>query len=214
MPDIKVCGITREQDLDAVGELGIQAVGFVFAESPRQVLMGRARELVTAAKRLHPAPPEIWGVFVSEPPDMIKEYVEFLGLDGVQLHGNGYTGRDITKLAKSTTVIRAFNFDGGNDAAQIEKAVKAGASFVLLDAPLTEGSTQMGGTGRTVDWWAAQEIAAVFPTVLSGGLNYRNVRDAIRIVNPAMVDVSSGVEMAPGIKDAGLLEMFVNEVRE
>jgi len=208
---IKVCGITREQDLRVVGRLGVQAIGIVFTKSPRQVLMGTARELVTSAKRLHIKPPEVWGVFANEPVDMIKEYVEFLGLDAVQLHGAYYTSKDI-KALKKVKVVRGLNFSGLTQLSEIQTAFDAGASLVLLDAPTPTSGRPCGGTGRTVDWNAAGEIAASFPTVLSGGLNYRNVAQAIRIVHPAMVDVSSGVEMAPGVKDAGLIECFVQVV--
>ena len=105
-------------------------------------------------------------------------------------------------------------FNGEESREDIEESSAAGAALILLDAPLEEDSDRIGGTGRTVDWFEAREIAAQYPVILSGGLTYRNVARAIDVVQPKMVDVSSGVEMAPGLKDPGLLEMFVEAVRE
>ena len=201
MTGIKICGITRERDVHAISGMGVQVVGIVFTESPRRVLMGEARELVAVTKRIHPNAPDVWGVFAREPVEMISEYVDFLGLDAVQLHGDFYTDTDVAAV-KDVAVVRGLSFRGEADIPAAADAIRNGARYVLLDAPAPKAGPP-GGTGRMTDWAAAADVAKRLPTVLSGGLTYRNVAQAIRAVRPAMVDVSSGVEMAPGIKDAG-----------
>lgn len=211
MARIKLCGFTRASDVEAAARLGVDAIGFVFADSLRQVRMGEARELIARARRANHRSPEIWGVFAHEPIDMIRQYVDFLGLDVVQLHGAFYSARDIKSIHEAE-VVKGISFSGSEENMnEIQSAMDAGARAVLLDA-VVEG--QVGGTGRVVDWYAAAMAAARYPVVLSGGLSYRNVAEAIRRVTPEMVDASSGLEMAPGVKDPALMSMFVEAVRE
>ena len=209
MTRIKICGFTRASDLELAARLGVDAVGLVFTPGPRQVKMGRARELVARARQANSRSPEVWGVFAREPVEMVNQYVEFLGLDVVQLHGAFYRAEDV-EAVKEAPVVRGINFSGTpEDLEEIRRSLDAGCRAVLLDAPATRG---VGGTGHTTDWLAAAEAAARFPVILSGGLSHRNVAEAIRKVRPMMVDASSGLELAPGIKDPALIERFVAAV--
>lgn len=211
MVRIKICGFTRTSDIETAARLGVDAVGLVFTASPRQVKMGDGRELIARAKRANHRSPEIWGVFAQEPIEMVNQFVEFLGLDVAQLHGDFYSPDDLKRL-KGASVVRGINFEGGyEDMEEIRQSLNAGARAVLLDARV-DGAA--GGTGRLTDWHAAAEAAARYPVVLSGGLSHRNVAEAIRKVRPMMVDASSGLEIAPGVKDTALIERFVSAVAE
>lgn len=168
--------------------------------------MGQARDLIACARQANHKSPQVWGVFADEPVDMILQYTEFLGLDVVQLHGSRYTASDV-RLIRGADVVRGLPFDGSPaDFAEIEKSLEAGARAVLLDAKV---AGVPGGTGHTTDWSAAAEAAFMYPIVLSGGLSHRNIAEAIRKVRPMMVDASSGLEIAPGVKDPALIARFI-----
>lgn len=200
---VKICGLTRPADAARAVELGADALGVVFAESPRQVGIDRAREILAAA------PPYVArvGVFVDPELDFVREAVDRCGIDWVQLSGD-----EPPELAQAigAPVIKAVHVDG---AADLERALEFPAAALLLDAPAIDG--RRGGTGVAFDWSSAERLP--WPrsrTIVAGGLRPHNVGNAIRQLRPGGVDVSSGVESAPGVKDPALIEAFITAVRE
>ncbi len=194
---VKVCGITRLEDALLASELGAFAVGFVFwSGSPRFIDPYRARGIAAAL------PPHVTavGVFVDQPPEHVKAVAGLLRLGAVQLHGA--ESIDDYRVVRSR-IIRAIGLTPQSDGRSLD-ALPSDVT-VLLDA---HDPVRKGGTGRTIDWNAAAAIAARRRTILSGGLTPENVRTAVEAVRPYAVDVSSGVEAAPGVKDPARLRGF------
>jgi phosphoribosylanthranilate isomerase len=197
MPRVKVCGVRRVEDALLAADLGASAVGLVFwPGSPRFIDPYRARVIAAAL------PPGVMpiGVFVDQSADYIQGVARLLGLGAIQLHGSeaidGWA-RLPQRIIKSVPVPADF------DASGVDRV--PAAITVLLDA---HDPVRRGGTGRTIDWTVAAAVAARRPVILSGGLTALNVREAIAQVHPYMVDVSSGVESSPGVKDAAKLRSF------
>ena len=202
MVKVKVCGITRVDDALLASDLGASAVGFVFwPRSPRYLAPAEAREI---AARL-PGDVAPVGVFVDPAADEVRQVVEEVGLAAVQLHGD-----EPPAFCRSLPyrVIKAVGVDGA-DATRAGAAAVPEEATVLLDARDPE---RRGGTGRTVDWEIAAGIATEGRVFLAGGLRAANARAAIHAVRPYGLDVSSGVESAPGRKDPALLRAFFDEV--
>jgi phosphoribosylanthranilate isomerase len=193
-PRVKICGITRVEDALRAADLGASAVGFIFwPGSPRFIDPWRARAIAGA---LPPGVSPI-GVFVDQPEDYVSGVAGLLSLGAVQLHGS----EDAAAYARpGRRLIKAIGVQNAFDAAQID-GIGADVTL-LLDAHDPE---RHGGTGRTIDWDQAAGIASRRRTILSGGLNPGNVSAAVNKVQPFMVDVSSGVESSPGVKDADKL---------
>jgi phosphoribosylanthranilate isomerase len=191
---VKICGLTRPDDAELAAELGASAVGMIFwGGSPRAITPEVARRVAAAVPRRVLTV----GVFVDASRDDIARVVESVRLDAVQLHGNedaAFVGTLPWPVIKAVTLP-----DDGTlpDVGQWNPATR-----VLLDAldPVIRG-----GTGRTVDWRRAGMLAARRPIILAGGIRADNVRAAVSAVRPAGIDVSSGVERAPGVKDADRL---------
>jgi phosphoribosylanthranilate isomerase len=190
---VKICGLTRAEDALLAAELGAWAVGFVFwPGSPRYVPPERARAIVDAL----PASVTPVGVFVDQPREEVETIARRVGLGAVQLHG---TEPPAYACGLKLPVIKALS---------VSEALSDAARGAWREATLlidTIDPTRRGGTGRAVDWTAAADVARRRPVLLAGGLRSDNITEAIRIVRPAGVDVSSGVERAPGVKDAALL---------
>jgi len=197
---VKICGITRHEDADAAVECGADALGFVlWPSSPRHTTIDAVRAIV---RRLPPFVTPV-AVFVDPSTDDLVCAAD-AGVRLAQIHGRlpvGSNGRH------ALPVLRAVHLSASGEAA-IEPAVAD--DTVLLDA---YDPVQHGGTGKTVDWTRARAIAAARRIVLAGGLTPANVGDAIRAVRPYAVDVASGVEAAPGIKDPQKLRAFIDAVR-
>lgn len=199
---VKICGLTRVQDAELAAALGARALGFVFwPESPRGVTPETAKAIV---QRI-PSNVKKVGVFVNENIERVREIVDEVGLDFAQLHGDE-TPDYCQQLGRK--VIKAVGTQPNGNA-----TFSAFGPDVLLLVDAHDPASR-GGTGRTVDWDAAREIAAERPTILAGGLNAANVRLAIRSVRPYGVDVSSGVESAPGIKDPAKLRSFFEALHD
>jgi phosphoribosylanthranilate isomerase len=201
-PRIKICGITREQDALYAAALGVDAVGFVLARSPRRVTPGRIQEITA----LLPPFVSTVGVFVDTDADDVREIVRTCRLDWVQLHGDEppeYCADLGLNVLKAIRV---------RDAASIEAmaAYRDHVKGFVLDT-YVEG--QKGGTGQTFDWALARQARAFGPVILAGGLTAQTVTEAINMAEPYGVDVSSGVESAPGIKDHDRMRLFVEAVR-
>jgi len=192
---VKICGIRRLEDAMTAIELGANALGFVFwPGSPRFIEPDEAREIVAAV----PALVTTVGVFVDQPVEHVGEVARGLNLGAVQLHGHEHI-EAFTGL--SPQVIKSVPMANGIDVESLLSNVPMGAT-VLLDA---HDPVRRGGTGRTIDWNRAAAAARRRPVILSGGLNADNVRAAIETVHPYAIDVSSGVESSPGVKDVSKL---------
>ena len=199
---VKICGITRVEDAQAAARLGAHALGFVFyAPSPRHVEVARAAEI---AKALPPFITTV-GLFVNPAIGDVAGVLENVPLDLLQFHGDEPPG---FCAQFGLRYIKASRVRAGLDLLQYAQ-VYAGARGLLLDAfvPGTHG-----GTGTAFDWSLIPRRLPL-PVILSGGLNPDNVAAAIRLVAPWAVDVSSGVEAGPGIKDPRKMARFMKEVR-
>lgn len=198
---VKICGITRGGDARLAAALGASALGFVFwPSSPRYIEPDRARAIVGEL----PDTVLAVGVFVDQPVEQVAAVARRTGLGAVQLHGS----EDPSDFAGlGVRVIKAVPVGEGFDPSSVD-ALPAGVT-VLLDA---HDPVRRGGTGRTIDWRIAARVAAARETVLSGGLSADNVRAAVAEVRPYMIDVSSGVESAPGIKDPARMRALFQEL--
>ena len=198
---VKICGITRLEDAEVAVALGAGAIGFVFwPKSPRYVDPERARAIVAAL------PPFIAtvGVFVDQTARLVNGVAARVGLSTVQLHGD----EPIEMLGEiERPVVKAMALRASTTAEEADAWPSRVRLLIDADDP-----DRRGGTGRTVDWKRAAAVAARRPVLLAGGLNAANVADAIRTVKPFGIDVSSGVESAPGIKDHGRLKALFEAV--
>jgi len=199
---IKICGLTREEDVDAAVAAGADALGFVFyPPSPRYVAAQRAVELV---RRIPPFV-EVVGLFVNEAPEVVQAACTVLPISLLQFHGD----EDATYCRQfSRPYLRAARVRPELDLVEFAGSFPD-ARGLLLDA-FVEG---YGGGGHVFDWTLIPPDLPGF-LVLSGGLTAANVGDAIRRVRPVAVDVSSGVEMSKGIKDHSKIAAFVAAVRK
>lgn len=189
MIKIKICGITNKKDALFAADYGVDALGFIFAESQRKISPFSAKRII---KTLPPFITRV-GVFVNENENKVNEIADFCGLDAVQLHGN-----ESPKYCKKirTKVIKAFRVKKREDLSDI---LKYDVCAILLD---TYSRDKFGGTGKTFDWDIALYVKKFgIPLILSGGLNLSNIAHAIEQVQPYAVDISSGIEVDPGKKD-------------
>jgi phosphoribosylanthranilate isomerase len=195
---VKICGITSEEDALLAVAMGADAVGFVFAPSPRQIGAGLAGDIV---KRL---PTEILtvGVFRDEAPQRVVDIVNGAGLRAAQLHGHESAEQCRWIRERLPFVIQAFA--AGDQA--VRRAHDYGADAVLVDGPSP-------GSGQIFDWALAEDVPDGLRLILAGGLSAENVGDAISRIRPWGVDVASGVEQAPGRKDPRKLRAFVVAAR-
>lgn len=196
---VKICGITNEQDALLAVALGADALGFVFAPSPRQISPALAREIV---KRLPPETVTV-GVFRNETPSRVIEIVNEARLQGAQLHGHETPAMTAEVATDVRFVIKAV-VAGSQDAAH--------ANNFASDAILVDGLHP--GSGTAYDWELLQDIPTDIRMMLSGGLTPENVAAGIAQVRPWGVDVSSGVEKAPGLKDAVKMRHFITNARD
>jgi phosphoribosylanthranilate isomerase len=186
---VKICGITRPQDAERAVALGATAIGFIFwPSSPRRIGLDAALSI----GRLVPASVLKVGVFVDAPAAELARTVGEAGLDAVQLHGS--ESPDLVRGLEAR-VIKAVALGSPDAASQIAEWT---GTTLLLDA---HDPVRHGGTGRVVDWDRAAGLARRHEVILAGGLNPENVAEAVRRVRPAGIDVSSGVEQTPGVKD-------------
>jgi phosphoribosylanthranilate isomerase len=196
---VKICGITRLEDAMAALRMGADALGFVFAESPRRMAPDRAREIVRAI------PPLIQtvGLFVNEHREEMEEIKRYVGLDVLQLHGDE-SPEEVAQLRGRVIKALRVRADGVPNEDDFPDVT------LLLDA---HAPSARGGTGRSFDWTLATEVALRRPVILAGGLTPENVTEAIRVVGPYAVDVSSGVELAPGRKDHDKMARFIRNAK-
>jgi phosphoribosylanthranilate isomerase len=198
---VKVCGITRLQDALAAVEMGADAIGFNFvAGSPRRIPADRARDIGAAL------PPFITrvGVFANARLPSMDAEARLAGVDWLQLHG------EESPEACASVTLRWYKALRVTPDFAAEDVVRYGTVAVLLDA---YAPGLRGGTGRTFDWGVARRAAAYTRVIVAGGLDEGNVEEAIRSARPFAVDVNSGVECSPGIKDRDRLASFMSRVR-
>jgi len=204
MVRVKVCGITNYQDASMAIELGADALGFIFASSPRQITPEKARDIIYAI------PPFVQtvGVFVDEDPARIRRTIHLCGLDLVQLHGDESPDlcRELMPCA-----IKALRLKDESSLSAI-KPYRGRVKAILLD---TYMQGKRGGTGRTFDWDLAIKAKEFgIPTILSGGLNPDTISEAISLVKPFGVDVNSGIEESPGKKSPDLMRELMEIIRK
>jgi len=194
---VKICGITTLRAALAAAHAGADALGFVFAPSPRQISPQEAKKLIQAL------PPFIIkvGVFVNLPLKEVEDIASYCNLDFIQLHGSE-PPEYCRLLRQKHRIIKAFQVKNGVSEALIDTY---SVDAVLLD---TYSPSRAGGTGKSFDWILAQNLKLAPPLILSGGLTPENVREAIALVKPYAVDVSSGVE-TNGKKDLTKIYKFI-----
>jgi phosphoribosylanthranilate isomerase len=198
---VKICGITNLNDAKTAIDYGADAIGFVFAESPRRV----NEEKVKAIVQKLPPFISLVGLFVDETAKNIEDTCKYCGLDTVQLHGN--EPPDFLSKLKHRKIIKAFRIKTEEDIKPINK--------YKPDAFLLDGYSEgkMGGTGTSFDWKIINKTRTTKSIIIAGGLTHLNVSRAIRIANPYGVDVSSGVETKPGKKDKDLIKKFIKAAK-
>ncbi len=200
---LKICGLTRREDIEAAVEAGAKYLGFIFYEkSSRYVTPEQVKEISCDL----PAGIKKVGVFVNSSIDDIRHIVEYCGLDVVQLHGD--ESPEFALELKGMEVWKALSL---RNAADMKYAENYPAEAVLIDAMTAE---QRGGTGQLCDWSLAAELSAMRPVILAGGISPSNIKDAIAQVNPVIIDVNSGAESAPGIKDKTKLANIGKQIME
>ncbi len=195
---VKICGTTSEEDALLAVAMGADAVGFIFAPSPRQVAVPVVRDIL---RRL---PPEVLtvGVFRNQSPEQVVKVVNGIGLRAAQLHGREPAEAVQHVAERVPMVIKAFV--AGDPA--IRTARDYGAQVLMIDAPSP-------GSGQVFDWRLAEGVPDGCRLMLAGGLNAENVGEAIGQVRPWGVDVVTGVEASPGHKDPRALRAFVKAAR-
>jgi phosphoribosylanthranilate isomerase len=206
---VKICGITQVADAERSADLGAWAIGMIHhGKSPRYIEPGSAgaAEIGAAMKRRRV---EVAGVFVNATLDEIARTVEDEFLTIVQLHGD--EGNDFCQAVARRTGAKVMKAIRVSDSGDVRAAEVYRTDFHLFDA-FTPGLR--GGSGRTFDWGLLGDRRSSIPMVLSGGLNPENVAEAIVAAHPFAVDVASGTEAEPGIKDPDLLDAFFDAVQD
>ena len=203
MVKVKVCGITSPEDARVAADAGADAVGLVFAESPRRIGMERAREIAAAL------PEGILrvGVFVDAEPEEVLRISRQVGLDYAQLHGDENPETVAAIRDGGVGVIKALRV---RDTASLREMVRYDADYILLDA---YSEKVRGGTGTRFDWALAKAVRGYANILVSGGLSPENVREAIAFFEPYGVDASSCLEDSPGKKNGERVRRFVGAAK-
>lgn len=218
MTKIKICGLTKKEDIEYANELLPDYIGFVFAKSKRQVSLDKAKELINLLDKKM----KTVGVFQDEDIDKVKYIAEYLKLDIIQLHGN--EDEDCVKklypfkVWKSVSINAADSLDN-DDLLQnkinsyqesLDKLYAYGVEALLVDSSV---KGVKGGTGISFNWNVLNNLMLKKPLILAGGLNDENIQKAIEKVKPYAVDVSSGVE-ENGIKNYDKMKKIIEKVRK
>jgi len=206
---IKICGVKNEAILDAAVDAGADIVGFVhFPRSPRHLELDPIAELISMARgRVESC------VLLVNPDNTLVAQVAALGPDWIQLHGPE-TPHRVTAIRDEAgiAIIKACPIGSAEDVAHVAAYAEC-ADRILLDAKPPKGADRPGGLGDTFDWALLKALDPSLGFMLSGGLTPDTVAAAIKAVGPMGVDVSSGVEKTPGVKDAGLVRAFIEKAR-
>ena len=203
VPSVKFCGLTRPEDAAMASSLAAAYAGVIFAGGPRLLAPERARAVLASAGAARKV-----GVFGAQSPDEIGTIARDVGLDVVQLHGDpGPADVEAVRACFAGEVWAVLRCEGA-DVPETTRELFATADAVVLDARVPG---QLGGTGVTVAWHQLGDVLApwrIAGLVLAGGLTPANVAEAVRALAPEVVDVSSGVELAPGVKDHERMRAF------
>ena len=206
---IKICGIKTPEILETAIAAGADMVGFMhFTRSPRHVSIEDIASLISEARgRVQTC------VVLVNPDNSCVAEVAALGPDWIQLHGPETPHRvEAIRAEAGVEIMKALPIGKAEDVAHVADFVEV-ADSILLDAKPPKGADRPGGLGETFDWGLLKALDPSIPFMLSGGLTPQTVADAIRTVRPYGVDVSSGVESAPGVKDKRLIEAFIRNAR-
>jgi phosphoribosylanthranilate isomerase len=198
---IKICGITNLEDALEAASLGVDALGFIFAPSPRRIGPPAAREIISSLRSAI----EKVGVFVNEDSTEVERIADLCGLDTLQFHG-----QEPPDFCRQFS-LRVIKTIGVRNSGSLKDMDRYPSASILLDAC---SGDRAGGTGETFEWEWAREVRRKRDFILSGGLNPGNVCRAIRLLQPGGVDVCSGVEIVPGKKDVFKMIGFVQEARK
>lgn len=208
--EVKICGLSHEEGVDAALNAGADFVGFVFfPPSPRNIAVPRAAELAARAR----GKAQIVALSVEADDALVAAIAESLRPDLMQLHGKETPERAAT--IRASTGIPVMKAIGVSDTADLERVADyAAVDRLLLDAKPPKDATRPGGNAAAFDWGILDGFSPAKPWMLAGGLDPDNVVGALTATGAASVDVSSGVERAPGAKDPSLIEAFLRAVRE
>jgi len=206
---VKICGNTRLQDIKYAAQAGADALGFIvgFQTSPRNLTLDHAYELMKSV------PPFIDRVVVTrDDPKVLRKIAERLPADGLQLIGEAPYSQRLREIFRGVTLIKVVHADPKY---MISRASEVAKNY---DAILVDSAAEgiQGGTGRVHDWMFSRMVAEAVkpkPTILAGGLTPENVEEAVNAVRPYAVDVSSGVESKPGLKDPVKIRMFIENAK-
>jgi len=208
---VKICGITSLKDLLVAVEAGADAVGFIVEvpQSPRTLSIEQAKKLIKCT----PIFVETVAVTVLEDLNRLEKVCEELGSDIIQVHGSSHLYKEIRERLHDARLIGAVQAKSDLD---IDTIVKVAESFdaILLDSYVPG---KHGGSGKTHDWELSKRVKEAIhpkPLILAGGLRPENVKEAVYMVKPYAVDVSTGVELDPGVKDRKKITQFVKNAKE
>lgn len=201
MTKVKVCGITRVADALKAVKYGANFLGFIFADSPRRVNVEQAARIIAEI------PDKVGkvGVFLNHPYDSVREIIKETGINYLQFHGN-----ESPEYCREfrLPVIKAFRV---RDEKSLVALGRYQTAVYLLDSFHPD---RAGGTGKTFDWQLAVKAGEYGKIIIAGGLNEENVQEAIHLTQPFAVDVSSGIEKSPGIKDELRMKRFIDKVKD
>jgi phosphoribosylanthranilate isomerase len=202
MIPVKICGITNQENALYASQCGASALGFIFyPPSPRYVKPEDAKIIVSAL----PDTVVRVGVFVNEQPEEVARVMEYCALDMIQLHGDETP--DYCRQFPASRIIKAVTLNNDDD---VDYACRFDAAAILVDS---RSDGLYGGTGKKSNWELAHRVGNKKPLILSGGLNAENIAEAIEKAAPAALDVNSGVEVSPGIKDHIKIECLFAVIR-
>jgi phosphoribosylanthranilate isomerase len=207
---VKICGLSTRETLDVAIEAGADMVGFVFfPPSPRHISLEVARELGSRAKGRAVKV----ALTVDADDATFENIVETLRPDILQLHGKETTARlrDI-KQKFGLPLMKALPVETASDLAPLPGYASV-ADRILFDARAPKGATRPGGLGEAFDWHVLENLDLALPFMVSGGLHADNVAEAVRVTRAGGVDVSSGVERSPGVKDPDMIRAFIRAAR-
>lgn len=211
---VKICGLTTPATLRAAVDAGADFVGLVaYPRSPRAVSPLRAAALLEEAGMARERPAKLVAVTVNADDDLLKEIADQIAPDFIQLHGAETPARaDQVRTVTGAGIIKCIPVSGPDDLAAADAWDEA-ADHLMFDARTPEGSSLPGGMGLSFDWTLLKARAFARPWFLAGGLNPHNAAQALTASGAPMLDVSSGVESAPGVKEPALIAAFVEAVR-
>lgn len=203
---VKICGLTRAADVAAAQAAGADFLGFIVeATSSRKLTLGQAAGLIASVKASTVA-------VTVDPDDALVDGIKAAGFTHIQLHGAESLARTAEIASRGLVVIKAMPVATADDV-KLATEYSGAADLLLFDAKPPKGETQRGGHGLSFDWSILRAAPTPKTFILAGGLTPKNVREAAMKTRATIVDVSSGVEASPGIKDASLIRKFMEQLR-